>query len=379
MPWEADSGLLSVGGTWLSHTKIPITLHQETAYVATPDRVLVFDTTKGAVTNVITPEAKPLTELTRGSRNDAAPPVVTGGSAPQVLASFLVRRPGVGTQAARDFIEFVAADTATGKTAWRLPLTIPTWTKDVLEPLNVSVVGTAGDVAVVTVRNKDTLVQSASTTYGIDLTTHRLRWTRDMFDASVVTEGMVTGEVRSDPLDDYSSAAGFDLATGTEKWRGQERINLELQPAGRHLVLAQALDKSDIRKSIPQFLDPATGAVKQDLPEATSRANCRHDGASTVVCAAGHPDPFVIAFDATSGAALWQLPDETAGRLAPRVTAVWHGRIYGKTDDGPLALDARTGADLPIRPGITPDLVNGYTGLAISPSGDDLTAYPSTG
>ncbi|MFJ3883452.1 hypothetical protein ACIPW5_39140, partial [Streptomyces sp. NPDC090077] len=79
--------------------------------------------------------------------------------------------------------------------------------------------------------------------------------------------------------------------------------------------------------------------------------------------------------DATTGAALWQLPDEKAGRIAPKVTTVWHGRVYAKTADGTVALDSRTGADMPTPPGIAPDLVNAFTGIAISKSGDDVTAY----
>ncbi|WP_374772667.1 hypothetical protein OG756_05520 [Streptomyces sp. NBC_01310] len=73
------------------------------------------------------------------------------------------------------------------------------------------------------------------------------------------------------------------------------------------------------------------------------------------------------------------VPDKNAGRIAPQVAAVWHGRVYGKTADGPLALDARTGAGLPTRPGVAPYLVNEYTGLALSESDDALTAYPTNG
>ncbi|MEU7508982.1 hypothetical protein [Streptomyces lavendulae] len=57
------------------------------------------------------------------------------------------------------------------------------------------------------------------------------------------------------------------------------------------------------------------------------------------------------------------------------MTAVWHGRIYGSTDSGPLALDARTGDDLPAAPGIAPYAVNEYVGLALK--GTDAMAYPA--
>ncbi|MFF7614589.1 hypothetical protein [Streptomyces lavendulae] len=57
------------------------------------------------------------------------------------------------------------------------------------------------------------------------------------------------------------------------------------------------------------------------------------------------------------------------------MTAVWHGRIYGSTDSGPLALDARTDDDLPAAPGIAPYAVNEYVGLALK--GTDAMAYPA--
>ncbi|MEF2529015.1 MULTISPECIES: hypothetical protein [Streptomyces] len=44
-----------------------------------------------------------------------------------------------------------------------------------------------------------------------------------------------------------------------------------------------------------------------------------------------------------------------------------------------MQLEARTGADLPIRPGLAPCLVNAYTGLALSETDRSLTAYPTSG
>ncbi|WP_405921952.1 PQQ-binding-like beta-propeller repeat protein [Streptomyces sp. NBC_00122] len=377
MPWEASSGLLSVGGTWLSNTRSPVVLHHEMAYVATPDRLLAFDTTNAETKDSITPEGEPLAKLTRNSPNGAAPPVVTGGStSPLVLAPFLVRQAAVGTQSARTSAEIVAADAATGKFAWRLPFEVPEWTKEVLSPLTVSVVGSSGNVAVVTLAHKDSVVYSASTTYAIDLTAHRVLWTQDMFKASAVTEGMVTGEKRNKPIDDYSTAVGYDLTTGAERWHGEELYRLDMQSAGPHLVFLTASDKSDYRTTYQQFLDPMTGAVKQNLSKAVQGSRCDHDGADTVVC---FGRDHAVGFEGTSGATLWELPDKKADRIAPRVTSVWHGRVYGRTGSGTVALDARTGADVPAQPGIAPDLVNGYIAIAIAASSNELMAYQTAG
>lgn len=51
------------------------------------------------------------------------------------------------------------------------------------------------------------------------------------------------------------------------------------------------------------------------------------------------------ALDSTTGRLLWQLPDKASGRIAPSVTAIWHGAVYGSTENGAVVLDARTGAD----------------------------------
>ncbi|MEU0662420.1 hypothetical protein [Streptomyces lavendulocolor] len=130
MPWEASSGLLSVGGTWLGDSKIPVALHEDKAYVATLDRLLAFNTTTGSLTATITPTADAMSVLSKDDRNNAAPPVVTPGADPLVLAPFFVRRPGVGTQAATNFIELTATNASSDKVDWRLPLALPSWTKD---------------------------------------------------------------------------------------------------------------------------------------------------------------------------------------------------------------------------------------------------------
>ncbi|ARP72327.1 hypothetical protein LK07_24045 [Streptomyces pluripotens] len=57
--------------------------------------------------------------------------------------------------------------------------------------------------------------------------------------------------------------------------------------------------------------------------------------------------------------------------------AAWHGRVYGRTDHGPVALDARTGKDLP-NPGVAPFLVNESTGLVLDKGGSNLIAYPTS-
>ncbi|MFH8738876.1 hypothetical protein [Streptomyces sp. NPDC017964] len=80
--------------------------------------------------------------------------------------------------------------------------------------------------------------------------------------------------------------------------------------------------------------------------------------------------------NASTGKVAWQLPGAGADRIAPDVTAAWHGRVYGKTAAGPIALDVRSGKDLP-SPGAAPMYVNESTGLVLSD--DSLVAYPTSG
>ncbi|MFG2298483.1 hypothetical protein [Streptomyces sp. NPDC048603] len=379
MPWESTSGLLTFArGTWLGDGRIPVALHKDKAYIATLDRLLAFNTTTGSLTATITPTAEALRVLDKGNRNNAAPPVITPGANPLVLTPFFVRQPGAGTQAPRELIELTATDASSDKVAWRLPLALPSWTKEGRAHF-VSVVGATETVAVVTVSTGDSPLFSAATTYGIDLATRRVLWTKDLFKATAMTENIVAGELETGST--YEAAAGYDLLTGAERWRGDDRYSLDVKTAGPHLLLVQARHKNDYLLKVRQFLDAETGTVKREVPEDFAGSRCDHDGKTTIVCSWDLGNLYKVrAFNDRTASPMWQLPDQTANRIAPRVTAVWNGRVYGKTDDGPLALDAQTGADLPTQPGVAPFLVNGYTGLALSPAPeDDLTAYPATG
>ncbi|MGW2681073.1 outer membrane protein assembly factor BamB family protein [Streptomyces sp. NPDC001436] len=375
MPWEASSGLVNMAGTWMSEDEPPIALFMERAFVATPDRLLVFDTTNQETLETVRPESgQPVSTLKESQRNNAAPPVVVADpSSALVLAPFVVRQPGVGTQAARISAELVAADPKTGKVSWRLNLDVGGWAKEIADSLVISVVGASGQVVVVTLADKDrgSYSYSPSTTYAIDLSTHRVLWTQETFKAASVTGGVVAGTKRKSPSDEYSTLVAYDLTTGAERWHtAEEYFSTSLRPAGPDLLYLDAREKGSGKTRV-RLIDVQTGQTRQDDVPLASR--CRNDGAGSVVCWGRDQ---VIGVNAKTGAPLWQLPDEKAGRIAPRVTAVWHGRVYGKTPDGTVALDSRTGADLPTPPGIAPDLVNALTGIAISKSGG-LMAYQS--
>ena len=75
----------------------------------------------------------------------------------------------------------------------------------------------------------------------------------------------------------------------------------------------------------------------------------------------------LIAVDAYNGTELWRITRDT-GRVVPTVTTAWHGMVYGYTDNGPVVLDGRTGADHPTPSPDAPILVNGYFAITAAPA-----------
>ncbi len=145
-----------------------------------------------------------------------------------------------------------------------------------------------------------------------------------------------------------------------------EYVDTGLRPAGPDLFHLDAREKGS-GKSRLRLVDVRSGQTCQD--EVTLASRCRYAEGGSVVC---WGRDVVTGVDAKTGAPRGRLPVDKAGRIAPRVTSVWHGSVYGKTPNG--TLDSRTGADLPTPPCVAPDLVNACTGVAISDSGE-LMAY----
>ncbi|MFF1342066.1 hypothetical protein ACFVYT_29955 [Streptomyces sp. NPDC058290] len=335
---------------------LPVLLHDAQAFVASPTGVQVVDLATGRTVGEETARGEALRSDSEGY---TLPPVLAGA---EVLTPFLVTTPASGTYAAGAVVELVAVGTAAPyKAAWRTTIKLPEWALR-SKKVTVAAVGVQDGTAVVTVVGGDEAVS-----YGIDTASHALRWTHPGLKAVAVGTGMATGLLNGEPLAPFP--VGVDLATGSEKWRGEKVYAADMEGAGPATVrVSSGGSKAD------RLLDVSNGQLRADMPPGLDSMNCTYDQAQTLVCAYSFG---VAAVDPVSGQLLWALKAGEGDRKPPRVTAVWHGRVYGRGVGGPVALDARTGADIPTKPEAAPLLVNQYVGVVL----DDnrLYSYPAGG
>ncbi|MFJ3726625.1 hypothetical protein ACIPYQ_29250 [Streptomyces sp. NPDC090045] len=338
---------------------LPVLLHEDRAFVVSPTGVQVIDLADGRTVGEETARGDVLAQDTDGF---ILPPVLAGS---EVLVPFLLTMPASGTHTAGAMVELVAVSTAPPyKAAWRTTVKLPDWALQSSGKVQAAAVGAEDGTAVVTVTGGDNAVS-----YGIDTASHALRWTQPGLEAVQTGAGTAVGLLHVEPL--TSVPLGVDLATGTEKWRGAKTYAAIMNGAGPGTVRVagpQVGDKGD------QLLDVTSGKARATMPPGMRAMSCTFDRGQTLVCTHGFA---VVAVDAATGKPLWALKDGDQGRKAPTVTAVWHGRVYGRGVGGPVVLDARTGTDMPTKPEAAPLLVNSFAGLVL----DDnrLFSYPAGG
>ncbi|MFC9295775.1 hypothetical protein ACFTWH_10795 [Streptomyces sp. NPDC057011] len=338
---------------------LPVLLHEARAFVASPTSVQVIDLADG---RLVGEESARGEALRKDSDGYVLPPLLAGS---EVLVPFLLTTPASGTYTAGAMVELVAVSTAPPyKAAWRTTVKLPEWALQSSGKVQVAAVGAEDGTAVITVTGGGEAVS-----YGIDTASHALRWTQPGLEAVQAGAGMAVGLLHVEPL--TSVPLGVDLATGTEKWRGEKTYAAIMDGAGPGTVRVagpQVSDKGD------QLLDVTSGKARATMPPGMRAVSCTYDRGQTLVCTRGFA---VVAVDAATGTLLWALKDGNEGRTPPTVTTVWHGRVYGRGAGGPVVLDARTGADMPTKPEAAPLLVNEYVGLVL----DDnrLFSYPAGG
>ncbi|WP_174527415.1 PQQ-binding-like beta-propeller repeat protein [Micromonospora maritima] len=343
-----------------------VLLRGTTAFVAGDAGTTVLDAGTGRRLSVLTPKQTPIT------RDPAAaghrPVLIDPSGRPTVVVPYAVEIPASGTVASRQAVELLVIDATDG----RLTTTVTVDAKPAEGDFSlvaadpVRVVGGRGTAVVLGIGKQVTVV--------VDVSTGNTLWRDDEFTASALLGDTVVGLTAPDTR--YRrSVTGLALLDGAERWSALSVADAELAAAGPSFVVAVGRQNDGRRfyalvKKDGTLANRTTGEYRVGL-------RCSYDEAAVTVCALGNSEP-LFALDSTSGDDLWQLP--ATGRRAPRMTAAWHGAVYGTVNGAAVVLDARTGLDRSVSPGVAPVAVTAYGGLAADPSdGDTVVFHPAAG
>ncbi|MEU8780211.1 PQQ-binding-like beta-propeller repeat protein [Streptomyces sp. NPDC048637] len=365
LPEAAGRGSITRDGTVAR--PLPLALHGTSAYIAAADCLQVLDTGTGKTTATVRPRRKPVAESDAASDAEPGAPVLTQDGE-LMLVPFLVEFPGKGTTPSRVGIELDAVDTRTEKIAWTVDLDdLPSWD------------GEHDTLARVVAATKSTAVVSTygghAVTYAVDLGTRKTAWRKEHVGTAAVIGDTAVSVTSKDSV--RQQVIGLDINhDGKQIWKKLDGYELTAHPAGPHLIAITGNDYTS-GDAFSTMLT-ADGSKAADLSGDLSELTCRYDDASVLICQTG--EPRTLALNATTGKQLWTLPEKGTNRIAPTVTAAWHGVVYGTTGNGPVALDAKTGADRSTSPGAAPVAVNEYTGVALDQADHrTLIAHPATG
>ncbi|WP_179166780.1 PQQ-binding-like beta-propeller repeat protein [Streptomyces sp. CB03238] len=325
-----------------------------------------------------------------GSDDDLSLPAVSDG---RVFVAYLAKVRGTGTQADRYMLRVQALDAKRGKTLW---------TTNIAKKYSDDLEAQSGSGMQVFAADAKHIVVTASLgldTYTAVLTAEdgKTLWEDPSF-VPVAFDGQVVAGQEASAQEYGVQPEGRAVADGSRLWKlpaavpGEEELaswgtvgGVQETDSTHQSYLAVDIDEPSAVDPPPHVLlyRVADGklflGLDGDIPRASDPGVCRHDGQRTIVCGT---DRVAVAYDDRSGKKLWKLPDKAAGRVAPEVTAVRHGIVYGSTDNGAVALDARTGQDKATDLAIAPEYVG--RGFGIAPkgeSGDDqleLYLHPAT-
>lgn len=336
---------------------LPVVLYGTTLYIATSQSLLRVDTNTGQVVDTV---AAPTRQANLGARF-YPPTMALLDGVPTVLVTFSVTIPGSGTTRDSYAVEIHAVAAEDGKPRWSFEIPTPSNT-------NLRIVGVSGNMLLLS-------DPAGPVAYGVDLATQKVVWQREEFSARVVDDGLVIGV--DDPKFARPRAMALRMSDGTEQWSDAE--SSVAAPAGTMHVLSAGPGRVMIAGQYYRsgnyyyrIADTRTGHGEPTTGRRPFTMDCWFDEVSVTVCSGDG----VFAFDVATGEKLWALPDEKSNRMAPEVTAAWHGAVYGRTSNGPLVLDARTGADREVSAGAAPIIVNEYVGIATINSMTDLYAIP---
>ncbi|MFE4258260.1 PQQ-binding-like beta-propeller repeat protein [Streptomyces sp. NPDC056883] len=341
-----------------------VTLADGTAYVTAESGLKAIDTETGAAKWEADTKNPP--ELGGFGHERTAPLVKASEGVTTVLAAFDRTVKAQGTTPSSHVIEVLAVDATTGKSIWTAEF----------QPVSGGPVSLSEVRApqVVAVDNDNVVVVASNATYVLSRQDSSVRWKQPGFRAAVLADGVVAGSQSTDVM--QGQISGFAVESGQPSWTALKgKGPLPVSAAGPGMLATSSAAKLTI-------FDAATGAVRATADNSEKLGGswiCRYDEQSLVLCAletGGGSTSSIVVFNASSMQKLWQLPDGS-GRLIPRVTAFWHGAAYGRTSNGSVVLDGKSGQDRSADSGSAPFEVDQYAGLSLS--NGEVTVRSATG
>ncbi|MFJ1811106.1 MULTISPECIES: PQQ-binding-like beta-propeller repeat protein [unclassified Streptomyces] len=318
-------------------------LHDTTIWVAEQSGLDAYDTVTGDTSEILAETDRAVKKQPRLG----APVIARTGDRTVVLSVAPVSRPGSGTHVTTYAVVLLAADARTREKLWSTEIPSEGFTQGV----DLKVAGVDGDTAVV--------VDGWHIT-AVNLTTHRSVWSKPHAPDVVAVGG---GTIAVAAQDEYlaNQVYGLSVANGERTWtEGESASNLHVTAARPGVILVTR--GSDYGRVHATLVSLATGRPVARTELGATPDRCLYDEQATLVCVKDEYGYTVVAgLDAISGKKLWELPMDD--RVAPAVSAVRHGIVYGKVGDEALMLDARTGEDRPGALPDAPDLVNAYVGV----------------
>ncbi|MER7112246.1 outer membrane protein assembly factor BamB family protein [Streptomyces sp. NPDC000229] len=347
-------------------------LHKGIAYASDGKQVSAYDTANGEVVWSAPLSDRPVAEV-------PVPAVVQLPGRTVVIAAVSTVTGGTGTsKASASSTAVVALDARSGGKRWS------------------QVIDTSGKL--IGADSGAAVFSDGGAVWALDPATGKRLW--DKQDAGltdpVYSGGAVVGVVKSseeftaenhaEPFKaEFTKLVGLSPKDGGKLWEQYTRSNtLKARSIGTGVVQVEATYSSlfgDFGDDSVDVIDVRTGKPRVRLPLGGSTGTddwvCSFDERSVVVCGIAYTYERVVAHDVASGKQLWSLP--TADRTSLEVTATWHGAVYGEVEGGgPVVLDARTGADREVEPGVAPAVLDGTVGLVKGNMGS-LEAYPAVG
>ncbi|WP_229816355.1 outer membrane protein assembly factor BamB family protein [Streptomyces lucensis] len=361
-----------VSGRWT------VRLDGTTAYAVSDDQVKAVDVLDGKERWTAGPKGAATRDTGYATGEMARPTLTEIDGRRAVLAAFGVTTPGSGTTPDRNSVELAALDAGSGRRLWTATVDRPESGAKGAPVL----VGTDGTAHAVVELGGD----GDAVTLGISLDSGKVAWTAKGFAAKFVDGGTVVGLADSNgETDGGIGVQGLKSSDGSRRWSydAPELNGATLTWAGGGLFTAGVDPHEALEEDGVALLATSTGRPPAAYPSGKtaglSRLTCQFDDRGTTVCESALPDGHkrVFALD-RSFRQLWSIDGADGSRLLPDVTTVWHGAVYGTTDNGPVVLDARTGKDRATSPAIAPYQVNEYAGLASTPS-TGIEAYRAVG